>query len=219
MKIYNLENQKFVRLKVLKRVYKPNKNKQKIWLCKCDCGNYVETTTRMLTSHSVRSCGCIRRKPNIIQTNEEYAFIIINDKKVIFDKSDISKIGQKTWNLTKNGYVISSDNIYMHRFLLDSPTDKIIDHINHNKLDNRKENLRICGYSINGINKKIRSNTGYYGISLTPKGYTITVDGKYVGHKMDLQKAIELRNECLKNSKALMYNEYLKEEFENAIRI
>lgn len=55
----------------------------------------------------------------------------------------------------------------MHRMLLDIPDGKQTDHINRNKLDNRKVNLRICTNSENGRNKGTRkgSLSGYKGVS------------------------------------------------------
>lgn len=38
---------------------------------------------------------------------------------------------------------IGGKNIYMHRFIMDAPDDKHVDHKNHITLDNRRENLRI----------------------------------------------------------------------------
>lgn len=34
-----------------------------LWLCRCDCGNTIETTRRRLITGSTRSCGCGRKPP------------------------------------------------------------------------------------------------------------------------------------------------------------
>lgn len=46
----------------------------------------------------------------------------------------------------------------MHRDVLDVPNDLVVDHINHNGLDNRKENLRICTKGENAINRVRTTN-------------------------------------------------------------
>ena len=45
-------------------------------------------------------------------------------------------------------------NVRMHRVILKAPEDKFIDHINHNGLDNRKSNLRICTMQQNTWNMR-----------------------------------------------------------------
>lgn len=54
----------------------------------------------------------------------------------------------------------------MHREIMQTPMELQTDHINGNKLDNRKENLRICTCSENQHNKKIYKNnlSGYKGV-------------------------------------------------------
>lgn len=48
----------------------------------------------------------------------------------------------------------------MHRLIMNAEENKVIDHINRNKLDNRKENLRICQQSDNCKNKIAKK--GYF---------------------------------------------------------
>lgn len=42
----------------------------------------------------------------------------------------------------------------MHRVICGHPEGKVVDHINHNTLDNRKNNLRICTIAENARNKR-----------------------------------------------------------------
>ena len=60
----------------------------------------------------------------------------------------------------------------LHRFLMNCPKGMEVDHINHNKLDNRKENLRICTRSENGKNLRKRVGHGsspYKGVMYSKK--------------------------------------------------
>lgn len=64
------------------------------------------------------------------------------------------------WHVdTKTGYVstrIGGKSVRLHRYIMDSPENKIVDHINHDKTDNRRENLRICSVRENNLNKKTK---------------------------------------------------------------
>lgn len=56
--------------------------------------------------------------------------------------------------------------IQMHRELLNFPSNKEVDHINGNTLDNRKINLRPCTHAENLRNSKLnkRNKTGFRGV-------------------------------------------------------
>lgn len=73
---------------------------------------------------------------------------------------------------------------YLHRYLLDEPENKFVDHINGDTLDNRKDNLRLCNHQDNMRNSKKRKHSRqlYKGIVLLNNGtYTarISINGKY----------------------------------------
>jgi hypothetical protein len=59
-------------------------------------------------------------------------------------------------------------SIYLHRFIMNTPDGMDTDHINGNRLDNRKENLRVCTRSQNNMNRESvgvhwhKQQNGYY---------------------------------------------------------
>ena len=74
--------------------------------------------------------------------------------------------------------------VYMHRLVIGAKEGEIVDHINQDKTDNRKSNLRIATKSVNTLNSKWSiSRTGFRGVMLNkqkgkPYKATITIDGK-----------------------------------------
>jgi hypothetical protein len=79
---------------------------------------------------------------------------------ILIDTDDYQKISEHKWNLrtSKDGNIyaktnINDERVYLHRFIVNAPSDKIVDHINHDTLDNRKANLRICTRQENNFNK------------------------------------------------------------------
>ena len=94
--------------------------------------------------------------------------------------------------------------IKLHRFVIDVPKNKIIDHINHNVLDNRKNNLRICTQNDNAKNKskQINNTSGRVGVTWdkqTNKWLAqIQVNGKNIklGRFKNKEEAIRAREEA-----------------------
>jgi hypothetical protein len=55
----------------------------------------------------------------------------------------------------------------LSRFIMNPPKGMVVDHINGDRLDNRRENLRIVTYRQNSLNRKARNNTGLAGVSVS----------------------------------------------------
>lgn len=99
------------------------------------------------------------------------------DKVVQIDNDDLERVSQFSWHIRKIGnhfYVIRREMcgdrrcvILLHRFILGitDPT-MIIDHIDHDGLNNTKDNLRIVSYSINAQNMLPYGASKYSGVSM-----------------------------------------------------
>jgi len=86
----------------------------------------------------------------------------------IVDEEDFEELNKIKWHAcydrgTKSYYVKSLINnkiIHMPRKIMKTNQGLVVDHINHDTLDNRKSNLRNCTRSQNSMNqRKPRNNT------------------------------------------------------------
>lgn len=83
---------------------------------------------------------------------EDFHYFDENILRIIYNKRKFSK---------EQAYLYIQDGIYpkykyetFHRIILNAPSDKFVDHINGNTLDNRKLNLRFATHSENLGNSK-----------------------------------------------------------------
>lgn len=77
----------------------------------------------------------------------------------VVDEADATLVCSRRWYHAKVGYVASDAPLpryYMHRLLLGSPNGQPIDHINGNRLDNRRANLRVTTPAGNLQNQRTR---------------------------------------------------------------
>lgn len=76
-------------------------------------------------------------------------------EKVLVDSEDFEGLNALSWRLHTEGYAVGSvkgQTLYMHRMILDAPSATSVDHKNHNRLDNRRDNLRVCTAAQNSHN-------------------------------------------------------------------
>ena len=89
--------------------------------------------------------------------------------KIQFDAIDLPTIKLYSWYMS-NGYaatMVDKKQIYMHRLIMNPLESEVVDHINGNKLDNRRENLRVCKQHENMANriKHTPQTSKYKGVS------------------------------------------------------
>ena len=99
---------------------------------------------------------------------------LTQDKFAIVDAEDYERLNKYKWCISKTsntnyalrrirGKMVKGKRgkhktILMHRFILNAPGHLVVDHINHNGLDNRKKNLRLCTQAQNLYNTLPRLN-------------------------------------------------------------
>jgi len=110
--------------------------------------------------------------------HNDFVEIIIKDKnmneicRAIIDAEDYSLVKGYKWRFGyETGYAttnIDGKAIALHKIITNTTT-QIIDHIDRNKMNNRKENLRHATKSINEINKGLRENntSGVTGVTFS----------------------------------------------------
>jgi len=120
------------------------------------------------------------------------------EKIILIDDEDYNLIKNHTWRVGKYGknfYVITTifknkkpKTIRMHRMITKAPKGKIVDHKNHNTLDNRKENLRICEHKNNMHNsrRQVNCTSKYKGVYYNKWQNTYTCQIKLNGKSMHL---------------------------------
>lgn len=197
-----------------------------MWHCKCDCGNECNVLGSSLRNGNTKSCGCYQRSPESKNTKKYNTYkdmgdymigYCYNGKIFKFDKEDYDLIKDYSWSVGKNGYLRTQHyatltDILMHRLITNCPDNLVVDHINHDTTDNRKENLRICTQSENMCNFDLRNDnkTGVRGVSWSKDRKSwlaeLKLNGKYLLHKRydNFDDAVKARKEA----EELYFGEY-----------
>lgn len=119
------------------------------------------------------------RKMMSLQHNEitlfdDYGIIYVQNTPFYFDLDDLDVVESRVWYKDKDGYLTHSYFyagklcfVRFHRLIVEVKKNEFVDHINKNRADNRKANLRACGRSENMRNRGLLSTnksgvTGVY---------------------------------------------------------
>ena len=94
-------------------------------------------------------------------------------KFAVIDAEDYDRVNQYNWCAVEDthcwyAHTFKRDGspMAMHRLILNAPKGLLVDHIDHNGLDNRKSNLRLCTNRQNQQNRRPTrgSNSRYKGV-------------------------------------------------------
>ena len=148
----------------------------------------------------------MRNNTNKYIFNADYVEIVTRkNQRIIIDHEDFEKCKIVSWCVDDRGYANGKNTkigtVRLHRFILNAPADKQVDHINRDKLDNRKSNLRIVTNQENHFNEGLSKNNSsgvkgvYYNKDCNKWVCQITLNGKiiYGGLFDNLEMAVSKR--------------------------
>lgn len=216
-----MTGRKFNKLTVISfyKTVVPRKGYKKyLWLCQCDCGKQTIVKDRNLRSGDTKSCGCLRYgKHDIGNDNHKKKRNYNNDYEIkgeytigytidgdtfLIDTEDLKRIKEHNWHKqiagNRQGYIIGHGTS-LHRFIMNCPKGYMVDHINHDKTDNRKSNLRIVTPAQNNYNHSLQRNntTGVTGVYQINGKWTAKIQVNYkqinIGTFLTKEEAVEAR--------------------------
>ena len=114
-----------------------------------------------------------------IEENTMKKIPLTQGKFAIVDDGDFEELSKHKWCIMKSGRnafravrgIWKNERritVYMHRVVMNAPKNLDVDHINHNPLDNRKCNLRVCTKSQNQHNQQLHKDgsSRFKGVSI-----------------------------------------------------
>jgi hypothetical protein len=114
-------------------------------------------------------------------TDGSYAYV---------DAADYDWLRRWTWH-REDGYAIRPDkgkDISMHRQIMQPPEDMVVDHIDGNRANNCRANLRVCTHSENNRNhrKRIDSSSSFKGVFYDKRSHRWGAKCQYRGERIRL---------------------------------
>lgn len=150
----------------------------------------------------------MKRLNDDVKLFDNYGVLAVDGKEFFFDTEDLQILNSRKWYVDKDGYLASS-YIYngrrcfamFHRIIMNAQKGQVVDHINRNRADNRKVNLRCCSKFENNLNRGRRSTnmSGVIGVHYDSKRdkwiANITYDKRriFIGRFISKDEAVRAR--------------------------
>lgn len=131
-------------------------------------GTFTQSPSKHIQNRSCPECARAKRGRSYSKTinagkfrgvvqPEHYKIIPLgNGVFTKVDNEDFDKVKGINWYLSNMGYVGSKRFGLIHRYIMNAPDGAVVDHIDNNPTNNRKNNLRICTQAENTRNRAIK---------------------------------------------------------------
>jgi HNH endonuclease len=150
------------------------------WPIGPSCANHPDTPGQMRETPAGAPCRNFRPKRKPPQRDEPPAptssdvrhIALTKGKFAIVDAADFAYLSQFRWHAKEArgrfyaATTVAGRIVTMHQLLMDPPRGKVVDHIDGNGLNNRRDNLRICTPQQNRRNTRPRrKSSAFLGVS------------------------------------------------------
>jgi hypothetical protein len=135
-------------------------------------------------------------------------------KRTIVDDDNYEELHKYKW-LCDTGYAVTKGypgvpKMKMHRLVNKTPEGFDTDHINRNRLDNRRCNLRTVTHQQNLYNNRLRprNKSGHRGICFRPSPYNkwqVKLGCLYIGIFESLEEAVNIRRNLEEQMELVIY--------------
>ena len=216
MKFIDLTGKIFGQLTVIEKViveHKPLDSSAR-WLCKCECGTTKIVRASSLTQGDTKSCGH-KKEYNTYVFKGDTGYCTVNSGKTfIFSKNDYNIIKNYTWYI-RNGYPVSNmgdKHVTLHILILGELENFVVDHIDRNKLNNTRSNLRHATVSLNIANSvRYENKVGHRGIILNHGSYYAVIKHQNIRYNLGRFKKLEDAITARKAAELKYFGEYCPE--------
>ena len=146
---------------------------------------------------------------------------LTRDQVTLIDDEDFDKVSAYSWHASTHGYACAREkgrrqdprkHVWMHRLVAGTPDDMFTDHINGDKLDNRRSNLRLCNKQQNAANSKLRSDntSGYKGVVRVYNGWRaeIWLNGRH--HQIGVFSSVKQAAQAYKEAAQHHFGEFAR---------
>ena len=195
--VKDLTGQKFEKLLVISR--EPSKNGRAMWLCKCDCGNYITAMGKLLRNGHIKSCGCLHDSIGGLSNSRLYrvwygiksrCYNTHHDAYARYGGRGI-KMCDEWYNNFKAFYEWAIANGYNDTLTIDRiDNNKGYEPSNCRWVDkptqqrNRRSNLY---FTIDGVTKCLKEWSRVYGLNYTTVHKRVSKYGWSIGEALELK--------------------------------
>ena len=153
--------------------HKSSNNGGASWVCRCSCGHLeILKGSKLLSGHNTHCAYCNYGRFKFHDRYNTVECILPRGDSFFFDFDDMPKVIRYRWTRMKNGYYRASlgsrenGHILLHRLIMNPREGMAVDHIDGDRSNCRKSNMRICTPAENARNSALNGNnqSGYKGV-------------------------------------------------------